>query len=213
MVPDSPTLASQHLTVEAWVRAGRTPGDSRYLLGKGANGCNASSYGLYTGATGGLISYIANDTQVAPPRVTRAIPFASPDCGYGRQSSNRYFYVKTCIRHDNAGFTAAVIVQNVTSVTRMVLPIAAVYFAHRVGSDRRDQWNGQLQRTVVRPGEQVTYTVEGPATTECAGIQARIETDSSPQWASSPFKDQDNARCSDPDDWDSGAPAPGGQGR
>src|SRR2546421_7845530 len=34
-IPDSLTLASQQLTVEVWVRAERSPGDDRYILGKG----------------------------------------------------------------------------------------------------------------------------------------------------------------------------------
>jgi hypothetical protein len=207
MVPDSPTLASQDVTIEAWVRAKRSPGDSRYLLGKGANGCNASSYGLYTGATGGLISYIANDIPAAPLHVRRAISFDPSDCGLGRQSSSRYFHVKACMRHNSEGFTAAVIVQNATSVSRMVWPTAVLYFASRDGSDRAEQGKGQVQRTVTRPGDQVTYTVEGPSVPRCAGIQARIEIETDPPslWASSPFKDQNNHRCPSPGDWNSGA--------
>ena len=47
------------VTVSAWVKQTGTPGDYRYVLAKGANGCVAASYGLYTGPGGGLEFYVA----------------------------------------------------------------------------------------------------------------------------------------------------------
>jgi hypothetical protein len=57
-MPDSPGLEPPRLTVEAWVRSGGTPGAFRYVVSKGATACSASSYGIYTGSTGGLAFYV-----------------------------------------------------------------------------------------------------------------------------------------------------------
>ena len=40
-------------------QAGRQPRDFRYVVAKGANGCIAASYGLYSGPDGGLEFYVA----------------------------------------------------------------------------------------------------------------------------------------------------------
>jgi hypothetical protein len=58
-VPDSPALDSSNITVSAWVKAYGSPGDYRYIVAKGGNGCCTGSYGLYTGANGGLEFYVA----------------------------------------------------------------------------------------------------------------------------------------------------------
>ena len=55
-VPDSAILDSSDVTVSAWVN-GTAPGAFKYIVAKGANGCAAGSYGLYTGAGGGLRFY------------------------------------------------------------------------------------------------------------------------------------------------------------
>jgi hypothetical protein len=57
-MPDSTGLEPPRLTVEAWVRSAGTPGAYRYVVSKGATACNASSYGIYTGSTGGLAFYV-----------------------------------------------------------------------------------------------------------------------------------------------------------
>jgi hypothetical protein len=57
-VPNAPVLNSQNLTVSAWVRASASPGRYRYVLSKGATGCDSASYGLYTTYSGGLSFYI-----------------------------------------------------------------------------------------------------------------------------------------------------------
>src|SRR5688572_15756802 len=58
-VPDEAPLEPQQLTVALWFRRLGSPGLYRYLLAKGINGCSNASYGVYTGANGGLIFYIA----------------------------------------------------------------------------------------------------------------------------------------------------------
>ena len=56
-VPNDTTLEAEAFTVDAWVR-GSTPGPFRYLVAKGADGCEAASFGLYTGSSGGLQFYV-----------------------------------------------------------------------------------------------------------------------------------------------------------
>jgi hypothetical protein len=57
-IPNKPQLNSANLTVSTWVRGSASPGTARYIVGKGATGCESASYGLYTGPTGGLRFYI-----------------------------------------------------------------------------------------------------------------------------------------------------------
>lgn len=57
-VPDSSVLDSANISVSAWVNA-TSPGNFKYIVDKGENGCAAGSYGLYTGANGGLQFYVS----------------------------------------------------------------------------------------------------------------------------------------------------------
>lgn len=59
-VQDSPSLESPRVTVSAWVRSSGSPGAYRYIVAKGGNGCCTGSYGLYTGANGGIEFYVAS---------------------------------------------------------------------------------------------------------------------------------------------------------
>ena len=59
-IPDSGDLETQQVTVSAWFRGSDTPGNYKYLVAKGSNDCATASYGLYTGASGGLAFYVAN---------------------------------------------------------------------------------------------------------------------------------------------------------
>ena len=59
-VADSPTLEAPAITAEAWVRRLGSPGVYRYILSKGASGCTAASYAIYSGGSGGLHFYIFN---------------------------------------------------------------------------------------------------------------------------------------------------------
>jgi hypothetical protein len=61
-VPDSDQLAPPQLSVEAWVRADGSPGIWRYVLSKGALGCERAAYGLYSGWFGGLAFYVSSET-------------------------------------------------------------------------------------------------------------------------------------------------------
>lgn len=70
----SPLLEPSNVTVDAWVRADGTPGRFRYILAKGAKGCLAASYGLYTGFDSGLQFYVFDGTTtfVVSPAATAA---------------------------------------------------------------------------------------------------------------------------------------------
>jgi hypothetical protein len=74
-VPDSSSLEPAAVSVSAWVDAGSGPGDYKYIVAKGAEGCLAASYGLYTGANGGLEFYVASNTGLSWT--------ISPDAGTG----------------------------------------------------------------------------------------------------------------------------------
>jgi Concanavalin A-like lectin/glucanases superfamily len=54
---------SDNLSVVAWIKNGFSPGSYKYLVAKGARGCAAASYALYTGGSGGLGFYIDDGTQ------------------------------------------------------------------------------------------------------------------------------------------------------
>jgi hypothetical protein len=56
---DSMVLEPANVTIEAWVRRQGTPGAYAYVVSKGSVGCNFSSYGLYTGAAGGIAFYVS----------------------------------------------------------------------------------------------------------------------------------------------------------
>jgi hypothetical protein len=57
-LPEAAELAAQSLTAEAVVRAPASPGRWRYILSRGSVRCFAGSYGLYTGAAGGVAFYV-----------------------------------------------------------------------------------------------------------------------------------------------------------
>jgi hypothetical protein len=59
-IPDSSHLEPQRLTLSAWFRGTSTPGQYKYVVAKGASACESSSYGLFTGASGGMGFYVAD---------------------------------------------------------------------------------------------------------------------------------------------------------
>jgi hypothetical protein len=77
-IPDSPALEPATVTVSAFFRGGASPGKWRYLVSKGANGCKAASYGLYSGKNGGLGFYISDGKKFA------VSPLALPSVWNGR---------------------------------------------------------------------------------------------------------------------------------
>jgi hypothetical protein len=67
-LPNAAPLEPGTLTLEAVVRAPSSPGRFRYVVAHGAEGCIAGSYGLYTGADGGMAFYVFDGTgyRVSP---------------------------------------------------------------------------------------------------------------------------------------------------
>jgi hypothetical protein len=57
-LPDTPLLDLQSLTAEAVVRGASSPGQFRYVVSRGADRCEAGSWGLYTGVAGGMAFYV-----------------------------------------------------------------------------------------------------------------------------------------------------------
>jgi hypothetical protein len=56
-IADKPSLDSPQVTISAWVRASASPGRNRYIISKGASGCESATYALYTGEGLGLRFY------------------------------------------------------------------------------------------------------------------------------------------------------------
>lgn len=72
--PATAAISTPNITVDAWVKRSGSPGNFKYILTKGQNGCNGGgSYALYTGPTGGLFFYVSNGNVFA----------LSPDGGAG----------------------------------------------------------------------------------------------------------------------------------
>jgi Concanavalin A-like lectin/glucanases superfamily len=59
-IAEPATLTPGSITVEAWVRRLGTPGQWRYVLSNGGQACDFSSFGLYSGADGGLAFYVSD---------------------------------------------------------------------------------------------------------------------------------------------------------
>lgn len=62
-IPDSTSLEPANVTVAAWIRGSSSPGQFKYVVGKGATSCDSGSYGLYSSENGGLAFYIGDGTQ------------------------------------------------------------------------------------------------------------------------------------------------------
>lgn len=87
-VPSSAALEPQTaVSVAAWVRHAGSPGDYAYLVAKGVNGCIAASYGLYSGASGGLQFYVSHNQGT--------VYADSPDSGAGIWDGNWHQVVGT----------------------------------------------------------------------------------------------------------------------
>ena len=60
-MPDDPSLEpASKLTVTAWFKGG-AQATSSYLVSKGGQGCQAASYGLYTGPNTDLMFYVSQN--------------------------------------------------------------------------------------------------------------------------------------------------------
>ena len=87
-VPDDPSLEpAAAVSVSAWLKQGGSPGHDWYILAKGATGCIAASYGLYSGPGGGLAFYVADTRGKAYYR--------SPDAGAGVWNDKWHLVVGT----------------------------------------------------------------------------------------------------------------------
>jgi Concanavalin A-like lectin/glucanases superfamily len=75
-VPGKPSLEpTAAVSVGAWVKRTGSPGTFRYVVAKGAAGCIAASYALYSGPSGGLFFYVshaAGQYTLSPDAGTRA---------------------------------------------------------------------------------------------------------------------------------------------
>ncbi len=75
------------MTVSAWIKHAGSPGDFSYVVAKGANGCIAASYGLYSGSDGGLEFYVSQGHGSVYAR--------SPDAGQRVWDGNWHLAVGT----------------------------------------------------------------------------------------------------------------------
>jgi hypothetical protein len=57
-IKDTADLEPAAVTASAWVRAPQSPGQFKYIMGKGASGCLGASWGLYTGDDGQIAFYV-----------------------------------------------------------------------------------------------------------------------------------------------------------
>jgi hypothetical protein len=114
-VPNDPSLEPATLSVEAWVKADgatiRTLPYVSYVLSKGAIGCSAASYALYTGSSGGLRFYITTSSGYV----------LSPDAGIGIWDDHWHHVVGT---YDGSSVRLYVDGAEVGAGTPTSLPIA-----------------------------------------------------------------------------------------
>jgi hypothetical protein len=65
-IPGTSSLNNPVFSVSLWVRAAQSPGQFKYLISKGSNGCGAASYGLTTASNGGLMFYVWDGQNAIP---------------------------------------------------------------------------------------------------------------------------------------------------
>jgi concanavalin A-like lectin/glucanase superfamily protein len=59
-IPNDNSLEPGRFTISLWVRAPQSPGQFKYLLAKGNDACQGSSYGIWTASSGGIEFYVGN---------------------------------------------------------------------------------------------------------------------------------------------------------
>ena len=111
--PTAPSLEPATVSVSAWVDSSASPGIYRYVVAKGANGCSAASYGLYTGSNGGLEFYVSTNNGLSWT--------VSPDAGQGVWNGQWHNVVGT---YDGSSVRLYVDGQQVGSGTPDTAPIA-----------------------------------------------------------------------------------------
>jgi Concanavalin A-like lectin/glucanases superfamily len=87
-VPNAPELEpSAAVSVSAWIERSGSPGTYRYIISKGATGCIAASYALYSGPNGGLQFYVSRSSGTTYAR--------SPDADASVWDGRWHFVVGT----------------------------------------------------------------------------------------------------------------------
>jgi hypothetical protein len=74
-IPSAAGLETPNVTVEAWVKRAGSPGAFKHIVAKGASGCMAASYALYSGPNAGIQFYVSSGSGTSFTR--------SPDGGPG----------------------------------------------------------------------------------------------------------------------------------
>src|SRR6185436_19618654 len=73
-ITTSPSLNTSNVTATAWVRGSSSPGQYKYVLGKGAHSqCRSADYGIYTGASGGIQFYSIDARNPAITQISGAV--------------------------------------------------------------------------------------------------------------------------------------------
>jgi hypothetical protein len=91
-IPDSPSLRPERMTVSTWFRGATSPGPLNYLVAKGSDFCEASSFALYTSSNGGLGFYVYDGTRWV------GSPVAEPSVWDGRWHHAAGTYDGTTVR-------------------------------------------------------------------------------------------------------------------
>jgi hypothetical protein len=144
-VPDSPSLDSTAaLSVGAYVKTSGSPGNFEYIVAKGASGCIAASYALYTGPNGGLQFYVSQNSGSSYTR--------SPDAGAAVWNGKWHFVVGT---YDGSAVRLYVDGQQVGSGTPLSGPVGYglpngndLFFGHYDGCSGLD-FAGSLDEPTV----------------------------------------------------------------
>jgi hypothetical protein len=73
-VNETAGLRPKTMTVEAWVRAPKSPGQWKYVVAKGGDRCLSGSFGLYSSINGGMAFYVYDGRKWwRSPQVSQAI--------------------------------------------------------------------------------------------------------------------------------------------
>jgi hypothetical protein len=86
-IPNNSSLEPSAVSVSAWVNHAGSPGNYSYIVAKGASGCMAASFAVYSGPGGGLEFYVSKKRGTIYAR--------SPDAGTGVWDGNWHLVVGT----------------------------------------------------------------------------------------------------------------------
>jgi Concanavalin A-like lectin/glucanases superfamily len=142
-VPDGSALEpTSAISIGAYVKA--SPGNFKYIVSKGASGCIASSYGLYTGPNGGLEFYVSQNSGLTYAQ--------SPDAGTAMWDGNWHFVVGTYDGSDVRLYVDGVQIGSGTALTGPItygLPSGNdLFFGHYDGCSGLD-FDGSIDEPTV----------------------------------------------------------------